>query len=385
MALLKPAQIQQAFLKAGLLGFPGSGKTFTASMLAISISKRLASRKPVAFFDTESGSDYLIPKFKEAGVELLVFKSRAFMDLLEVGREAEKVACALIVDSISHVWQELITAYMRKKKIDYMQIQDWGELKRMWAVWPEFFVNSSLHILCLGRAGDVMEETVNAKGKQVLLKVGTKMAVEKDFGFEPSLLIEMERVRKGSKPGAGWIHRAHVLKDRTDMINGKAFDFTGDNKGKEATFKAFEPVLSCLNIGGEHVGVQPRTSDDMIADDKFEPNQHAIRAKQVTIALEEIQGTLVAIWPGQTAAEKAAKQTVLEEIFETRSWTAVESKPLVQLQSAVKILQRLEAGLRDNAPESIEGLKKLVDHCVEATFAEITPKHSTIDDDPLPE
>ena len=49
--LLKPAQNQTAYLKAGILGFQGSGKTYTATRLASGLAKLSGKENPkVAFF-----------------------------------------------------------------------------------------------------------------------------------------------------------------------------------------------------------------------------------------------------------------------------------------------------------------------------------------------
>lgn len=365
---------EQAFLKAGALGFPGSGKSYTASMLAIAISKLAGDNKPVAFFDTEAGSDFLIPKFESAGTELLRVKSRAFSDLMAAGKEAEASCSVLVVDSITHVWQELCEAFMaringaRQRKgwqpITKLEFQHWAEVKRMWADWTTFYLNSRLHIIVCGRAGYDYEFVVNEDtNKKELQKAGTKMKVEGEFGFEPSLLIEMERVSRGAEPGAGWLHRAHILKDRTDTINGLAFDF---GKGKKAAeewrevYTPFAPVLGKLNLGGAHKSVDTGRHSMALFSDQGE-SDHTRRAKRVTIALEEIQGSLVAVWPGMDAASKRLKAVVVEALFDgTRAWTKVESLPLEKLEAAVAILREFEriakSDERATTPEGVAGL-----------------------------
>jgi hypothetical protein len=376
MALLRKAMNEQAFVKAGMLGFAGSGKTTTASMLAIGIAKRLADGKPVAFFDTETGSDFLIPKFEAEGVELLTVKSTAFPDLLEAGKEAEQACSVLIVDSITHVWTELnesqlkaVNAGLKKRNrapLKKLEFQHMAEVKRTWALWTSFFINSKLHILVCGRAGFEWEWEQNEDtGKKELTKVGTKMKVESEFGFEPSLLIEMERVSKGPDAGAGWLHRAHILKDRTDTINGKAFDFEKPPKAYKAgdwarTFKPFEPVVNALNIGGAHVALDTtRTNDGLFNEDGQSPA--SVRASQVEITLESIQNTLVLIWPGLDQLSKQLKLAVVESVFGERSWKAVEKKPLEALQNGLALLRDVEAALKDRGPvESAADLASLV-------------------------
>lgn len=392
MNLLQKAVNEQAYLKAGALGFPGSGKSYTASMLAIAISKFATEGKPVAFFDTESGSDFLIPKFDAAGVELMRVKSKAFKDLLAVGKEAEGQCSVLIVDSITHIWQEVCEAYLaqvnevRKRKklylIKKLEFQHWADVKRAWAEWTTFYLNSKLHVIVCGRAGYEYEFVTNDEtDKKELQKAGTKMRVEGEFGFEPSLLIEMERVSRGATPGAGWIHRAHILKDRTDSINGMAFDFgaakkklEGDEEWKQV-YQPFAPVLARLNLGGEHLSVDAsRTSRAMFEDEgDGEGNR---RAKRVDIALEEIQGTLVAIWPGQDAASKRLKQSAIEALFSTRSWTKVESLPLERLEAELKVLKAFEEKARpafegDESPASTpDGVATVMQQAREALAPE---------------
>lgn len=356
MSLLKKAVNEQAFLKAGLLGFPGSGKTYTAAHLAIGIAKSVAgASKPIAFFDTETGSDFLIKRFEAEGVELLVAKSQAFRDLLTVGQEAQGACSVLIVDSITHVWRELCEAYRRRKRVNRLSFEHWAEIKLEWSAWTTFYLNSRLHIFVLGRAGYEYDFEINEDtGKKDLIKTGTKMRVEGEFGFEPSLLIEMERVPKGAEAGAGYYHRAHILKDRTDTINGRAFDFEKPAETYRpgdwaATLTPFRPVFDALNLGGVHVGVDAsRTSDEMFEND----GGMARRATKVRIALETVETTLVMLWPGQDQKSKAMKLAAVEAVFGERSWVAVEKKSLEALEEGVGVLRGVEAAIKGRGPDN---------------------------------
>ena len=173
--LLKKAVNQTAYLKAGFMGFAGSGKTFTASQLAIGLAKDIGDNKPVAFFDTETGSDYLIKEFENAGVELLVVKTRSFRDLLGFLKEAESACSVAIIDSITHVWQELMEAYAkRNNRRNGLLFQDWGKLKTEWRQFTDLYLNSSLHVIMCGRAGYEYDYSQDETGKKELLKTGTK-------------------------------------------------------------------------------------------------------------------------------------------------------------------------------------------------------------------
>jgi hypothetical protein len=89
-------------------------------------------------------------------------------------------------------------------------------------------------IVC-GRVGDVYAREWNdERQKYEVVVTDTKMRTEKELAYQPSLLVELERVSlrqmKGSEKGErgklrrGWTHRATVIKDRTDAMNGVQID-----------------------------------------------------------------------------------------------------------------------------------------------------------------
>ncbi|HAY9705201.1 TPA: hypothetical protein JM830_004750, partial [Shigella sonnei] len=77
------------------MGFAGDGKTYTASELAIGLVMLMRQRgieagnRPVMFLDTETGSDWVKPRFDAENIELFTAKTRSFVDLLEAINEAE--------------------------------------------------------------------------------------------------------------------------------------------------------------------------------------------------------------------------------------------------------------------------------------------------------
>lgn len=333
MSLLKPAMNQTAYLKAGILGFAGSGKSYTASDMAIGLSKTLGDRKPVAFFDTETGSDYLIPKFQEAGVELLVAKTRTFADLLTFMREAEASCSVAIIDSISHVWTELLEAYTAKlRRRNGLSFSDWGPIKQEWRGFTDVYLNSKMHVILCGRAGYEYDMETNEAGKKELIKTGTKMKAETEMGYEPSLLLEMERVRAEDRLTTGkrsaWIHRCHVLKDRTDRMNGEAID--------NPSYESFAPVISFLNIGGEHVGIdRSRSSEDLFDS----PEGRSERKRRVEVILDLIPDAVIRGGIGGTAAQAKKDQIeAMRACFGTSSWTAIKAMRLEDMEKGYKAL-----------------------------------------------
>jgi hypothetical protein len=162
MSLFETATSTAAHLKMGIMGKQGAGKSFTAAKTAIGLVKHLRelgvayAGKPVAFFDTETGSNWLIPLFEKEGIPFVVARKRTFAELLEAVRWAEQNASVLIIDSITHPWRELQESYLKKKQRSFLQIDDWSVLKgpHGWQQFTDLFINSRLHIIMAGRAGD---------------------------------------------------------------------------------------------------------------------------------------------------------------------------------------------------------------------------------------
>ena len=328
-SLFKPAEVTSAFMKLGLLGFQGSGKTKTASKVVIGLVQYMKERgvdyasKPVMFLDTETGSDWVIPDFKAAGIRMEAAKTRAFSDLLTAVDEAEANGSALIIDSITHFWMELTQSYMKKRNRTRLQFEDWGYLKSEWAKFTDRYVNSSAHIALCGRAGFEYDYTVDDETqKKNLEKTGVKMKAEGEMGYEPSLLVLMERQQEieANKIKRVW-RTATVLKDRAARLDGQCFEDPG--------FEQFLPHIQMLNLGGRQMGVDTsRNSQHMITPDKrdWQPVQRRI-------VLDETKDLLLLHFPGQTAQEKTGKVRALLDAFNA-SWAEIEEvTPLADLRA----------------------------------------------------
>jgi hypothetical protein len=374
--LLKEVQNEQARAKVGAFGSQGSGKTTTLALLALGVSKTFHGGAPVAMMDTENGSDYLKPIFDAECVKLLVHKSGAFSDMAKVVREAAQIGCcAFIMDSITHTWRELVESYCAAKAKKYNiqdydpQFSDWKDIKKEWGTWTAVFLNAPLHCFIAGRAGYEYEFQINDKGKKELVKGDSKMKTEGEFGYEPSLLIEMEAIRNDTNKqhkGGSLTHIAHVLKDRARFLNGKQFEFADINEYKPGdwvdVYGPFEPHFSFLNIGGTQKAIGGNTSADLF--DANGDGDRSRRMKEKTIACEEITATMQLLWPGQSAGDKAIRIRVLQAIFDTRSWSQVEGLPLEKLQFGLETLRRYEQKCKDTPGlDTEEGILNLIGIC----------------------
>jgi len=323
-----------AYFKGGIYGFQGSGKTYTTVELMIGLHKYLKSDKPIYFLDTETGSDWAIPRFKEAGIVLRVAKSRAFADLMTGIKEAEEHGFGLIIDSASHYWRELMESFQRKLKIKKLQIYHWTPIKQEWGLFTEALVNSKLHVMVAGRAGWDYDMEENEDGHKDLIKTGTKMKAEGEFGFEPSLVLEMQRIRmtesgievgatkgkgrQSAKIGDRVVHRCHVIKDRRmddKSMDGQAID--------NPSFADFMPHIEALNFGGDHLGIDTdRNSDDMFERDGGD----SYREWKVTreVLLSDLKQLMIDTFPGKTGADTKAKADMIEIAVGTRNWERMD-------------------------------------------------------------
>jgi hypothetical protein len=200
-----------------------------------------------------------------------------------------------------------------------LQFQDWAYLKAEWEKFTDAFVNSPLHMIMAGRAAFEYDYFEDDDGKKQLEKTDVRMAVEKDMGYEPSLLIYMERHREMETMKA--YRTATVLKDRGDVIDGEVY--------RNPTFDNFLPHIKLLNLGGQHVGFdQTRTSATMIPADVRD-----MMSTQRAIVLGEIEELLVTHYPSQAAEHKRLKITKVREHFQA-AWPEVEKvMPLGDLRA----------------------------------------------------
>jgi len=175
------------------------------------------------------------------------------------------------------------------------------------------------------------------------------MKVETEFGYEPSLLIEMERIRQAA---GSFVHRATVLKDRTWALNGTSFDFTGSTRyrkgGYKQVFRAFLPHFRFLNIGGKQLAVDVGSTSEDLFDEDGQGEWGRIQ-RQKKIALELIEAAMIAVWPGTDQKSKRIKASVLQAIFGTRSWTEIEGRRLDALQQGARVLEEFERVSRERA------------------------------------
>lgn len=350
------------FAKVGIYGAAGTGKTRVAYEIASGLYKEKKFNKPIVFFDTEKGSDWILPLFEKDGIKCHVKKSRTFNDLMTAVDLAEKHASILIIDSISHVWRELTQSYLEQHNLDrknllikkygqnwvdknfkpaiQLEFQHWGQIKPTWGKFTEKYLNSNLHVIVCGRAGDLYEYIENENGKKELIKSGTRMATEKELSYEPSLLIELQRRYIDNKDRLF----AVIEKDRSDTINAKEFELV--------KYSDLKPHFDFINIGSvsKNVDFNSNKSTNLFAGATINPEDEFAAEKRKRVEYyEELMGLIDLKMPGRDDKTKQEKLKLLEQFFGTYSKTKIENMSSEKLKATTEMIRKYFIQLENNA------------------------------------
>jgi hypothetical protein len=320
------------YLKGAFEGFAGSGKSYTMAALAIGLHQRIKSTKPIVAIDTEKALQWLAPLFADAGIRVLRRETRSMADLAEAMRRCrEGMSDILLIDSISHIWEDVLASYMKKRGRTRLQFEDWGIIKPTWRrEFSEPFVQDPYHCLMCGRAGyEYEDEKVtdeHGKVRREIFKSGVKMKVEGETAYEPDFLVLMERYENLLGDTKEVYREATVIKDRSTRIDGKTF--------RNPTYADFSPAIEILLANASWKRSESTDSGGLFESEE-DRKAYAI---EHTILLEKIEAEMTAAWPGQKAEEKKAKVEALAKHFGTRSWTEVTKKRNPELAAGLQAL-----------------------------------------------
>ena len=200
-------------LRLAISGASGSGKTYSALLLAKGIGGR------IAVIDTERGSDSLYADME----------GMPEFDVLELDapfspeRYAEAIAAAesagydiLILDSMSHEWNGKGGCLEEVDNIARARYRGntwsaWNEMTPRHRKFVDAMLTSKLHIIATMRSKTEVAQDVDANGKKVVKKLGMK--VEQRDGVDYEFTIMFDLVHDG--------HFANASKDRTGLFSSR--------------------------------------------------------------------------------------------------------------------------------------------------------------------
>lgn len=329
------------FLKIGFQGFAGDGKTFTAALLAIALHKKIKSTKPVAIFDTEHAAKALKPLFEQNKVKAQSTKERSLAALSKAIKWCEDGGSdILIIDSLTHVWEHFLNAYMTQKNRRQLQFQDWGILKPKWK--NEFstpFVDAKVHILFTGRAGytydnELIKDEETGKERREIHKSGIKMKVENETAYEPDILVLMESVENLLTDPKTIYRTATILKDRTNTIDGQTLNWDGKKKGVD--FEDFKPAINALLDGKVVERTEERIEDNFSTAE----NKQYYAAKERERLIADLEGLFSLMGLGTGAKDKQFKTYCLKNVFGVLSVEALETLQPDFIQIGVNVMKK---------------------------------------------
>lgn len=314
----KKASPQQARFKAGFYGKQGSGKTFTALLVAEGLAKRDGKR--VAYVDTERGTDFYSQHIKERAFhpEGFDFDAIYTRSIYEVIEEVEALDTSthsvIVVDSITHLWEAAQAAYAGKKMANgQIPVYAWGAIKKPYKKLMALLLSGNFHAIICGREGVVMEDDDDGQTKVV----GTKMKAEGETAYEPHLLA---RFKPEYQPDGSQRVAAFFEKDRSGILTNRTII--------EPNFATFAPMLSYLS--GDIQGSIAGPEETALRDAESAAQEEEKKRREVAAMFTQIKGAIVSATDAEQL--KAAwglmkgKKTMLGEEYATQLEQLKETK-----------------------------------------------------------
>lgn len=229
--MFKKASKKQQKLRLLLEGASGSGKTYSALIIAKTLAESLNKR--VAFIDTEYGSASLYAdRFDFDSLELTPpFTPEKYVTAIKEAVASGEYG-VLIIDSISHEWSGQGGCLDIQSQLGGT-FNDWKKVTPRHQKFINSILEANIHIIgCARTKSDyVMEEGVNSKGKATTkpVKVGTKTEQREGLEFEFTTIFRLNQN-----------HVASVSKDRTSLF---------ENEDAVITEETGSKLLEWLNSG----------------------------------------------------------------------------------------------------------------------------------------
>jgi hypothetical protein len=253
-AFHKPQPLKAA-LKLALYGPAGSGKTFTALLLAEGLA--LHAGKGIAYVDTEHGTAFYGQDVPQRRVHPDAFAfdalyTKAITEVLAAVRGLDlETHGVLVIDSITHLWDSCKNAFTgRLTKAGTVPLHAWSSIKKPYRELLHLLLTLPVHVLLCGRQGiDYGEDEESGE----LKNLGFKMRAEGETAYEPDVLVRLESHKADRKELA--VPLAHVEKDRTGILAGQSIPWPAFDNLAKPLLGLLGPTQVALP-SDEEVGIQ---------------------------------------------------------------------------------------------------------------------------------
>jgi hypothetical protein len=260
--MFQKAEKSKAKLRAAFFGPSGAGKTFSA--LAIATGMAEAANTKIALIDSERGS---ASKYADRFSFDVVDLEKKGIDeyVAAISAAQEEGYGVLIIDSMSHAWQELL------EEVDKLAATKFKG--NSWSAWSQGtpkqkrFIDAILsfngHIIATMRSKTEWQTTDSGDGKKAPKRIGMAPEQGKGIEYEFDLLLELNTD-----------HLAEVIKDRTGKYQDQVITKPGIQFGKD--------LVSWLSTGAE-----PKPKPKQKGN--FEGLKKAITAAATVEAIDDIK------------------------------------------------------------------------------------------------
>ena len=201
---LKKSERKNSKIKLGLQGSSGTGKTYSALLVAYGITN---DWNKIAVIDTENGSANLyahLGAYKVLSLDV-PFSPERYIEAISV---CEKSGIEVIViDSISHCWENLLASHAAMLGNSFV---NWNKITPRLNSFIQKILQTNCHFICTMRTKQDYSLT-EKNGKLIPEKSGTKVIMRDGIDYEFTIVLNMDLK-----------HQAKVTKDRTGIFNGQS-------------------------------------------------------------------------------------------------------------------------------------------------------------------
>ena len=200
---LRKSSKKQAKIKLALQGCAGSGKTYSALLLAFGLCNDWSK---IAVIDSENGSADLYAHLGQYNVLPLQdnFTPETYVEAIKVCEDAGMEV--IIIDSISQCWDNLLEYHAN---LPGNSFTNWQKTTPRMNAFMQKILQSNSHIVCTMRCKQ--DYVLNEKnGKMVPEKVGLKAVMRDGVDYEFTIVFDINMK-----------HQALASKDRTSLFIGK--------------------------------------------------------------------------------------------------------------------------------------------------------------------
>ncbi len=259
----------RAKLRLGMSGPAGSGKTYSALLIAHGLGGS------IGMIDTEHGSGDLYADLLPEGYDVLrltpPFTPARYVEAIHALEDAG--VQTIIVDSLSHAWTGEGGSLDRHGKIadrSGNSWQAWRQVTPEHNALVEAMLQSPCHVIATMRAKtEYVQEKDERTGRQVVRKIGLAPVMRDGIEYEFTVFMELDSQ-----------HLAHVGKDRTRLFDGMILR-PDEQMGRELLAwldsGAQEPVRIGLHDAQRQALLQAIESSDNV-DTLYKSFSHAYRA-----------------------------------------------------------------------------------------------------------